>query len=86
MMQTEATFRYATDWDGEPIPARSVDGTLTADMSDPESVKIEIYAPQPISKGVVSLTLGQAREMIEQLMLIEKIIETNAKPTRKEAP
>jgi hypothetical protein len=85
-MQTEATFRYAADWDGGPIPTRSLDGTLTAYMIDPENVKIEIYAPQPISKGVVSLTLGQAREMIAQLMLIEKIIETNAEPTQKEAP
>jgi hypothetical protein len=78
-MQTEARFRYATEWDGSDIPARSDNGTMTADFSDPNEVKVEIHAPEPVNKGVVSLTLDQLRALVAQAMLIEEIDAKNRK-------
>jgi hypothetical protein len=78
-MQTQATFRYTSDAEGEPIPARSVDGTITAYLADVDSVTVEIYAPQPVNKGVITLTIEQLRGLISEAMKIEAIAEKNRK-------
>ena len=81
-MMTEASFRYTSeDCEGSPIPKRSVDGTITADFTDPDSVKVEIHGPLPASAGVISLTLEQLRSLVIQAIQIEAIAEKNRKAT-----
>lgn len=84
-MQTEARFRYATEWDGSDIPARSDNGTVSVDLTYSDAPRVTIYAPEPVNKGQVDLTIEQVRELVAQFQAVEKIIEANAKANRRDA-
>jgi len=79
-MQTQATFRYASDFEGDEIPARSDNGTIAVNFAT-STPSVTIYAPEAVNKGQVDLTIDQLRGLIQQAMRIEAIAEKNRKET-----
>jgi len=69
---TEVRIRFATEYEREPIPSNSNNGTIYADFSGSDPM-VEITAPERISKGIVTLTIEQARELAAQIMEINRI-------------
>ena len=81
---TELRFRYAREWEGEPIPTGSPDGTVYTDLSDSEPT-IEITAPWRVHKGMIGMTFPQAVELANMILALNAFREESRTHTEEAA-